>query len=31
MPNLLAKDGGENKIWDVGVDFIVGWKKLPFE
>jgi hypothetical protein len=31
MPNLIAKDGGKNKIWDAGVDFDVGWKKLPFK
>jgi hypothetical protein len=30
MPNLIAKHGGK-KIWDAGVDFDVGWKKLPFE
>lgn len=31
VPNLIAKDGGKNKIWDAGVDFDVGWKKLPFK
>lgn len=30
MPNLIAKDGGKNKRWDIGVVFDEGWKKLPF-
>jgi hypothetical protein len=31
MPNLIAKDGGKNKRWDIGVVFDEGWKKLPIE
>jgi hypothetical protein len=31
ISNFVAKDGGKNNRWDAGVDFDVGYKKLPFE